>query len=526
MTSTEYILAIDLGTGGPKVALVNTAGTVVGCEVERNDIILCPGGGVEQDPETWWTAIRTAALRLLGKYPQARDHVIAVSCTTQWMGTVPVGADGRHISNAVIWLDTRGGRHSARVTHGPIRIAGYGVNKLRKWLRLTGGIPSHTGKDSLGHILFLKNERPDVYQAAYKFVEPMDYLNFRLTGRCHASFDTITGHWLTDTRDLLNVRYSDELIALAGITRDKLPDLLPTGSIVGTIRPEVAREFGLRDDVQVVTGTPDNESAAVGSGAVRDFEAHMYVGTSSWVTCHLPFKKTDILNNMTTLPSGIPGKYIIACEQELAGGCLTFLRDNWLFAADALSTGPAPDDFFERLNTAAATVPPGSGKLMFLPWLNGERTPVEDHHLRGGFVNISMATTRAQMVRAVLEGVALNTRWMHRAVERFAGRRFEAINFIGGGATSALWCQIMADVLDRPIRQLRQPRFANARGAAFLALAALGRLRIDEIPAKVEVDAIFTPNAANRAIYDELFGEFVQLYKRNRKMFTRLNAHP
>jgi xylulokinase len=522
---TTYILAFDLGTGGPKVALVSSDGDVIGHEVEKTELILLPGGGAEQDPADWWRAISTGARKLLARGLVPADRIVGIGVTAQWMGTVAIDRDGNHLANAIIWMDARGGKYARRITKGgPINVSGYSIPKLRRWLSITGGLPSRTGKDSIGHILFIKNEWPDIYEQTYKFLEPMDYLNYRLTGIPAASYDTITGHWLTDNRDLSNVRYVDKLIALSGVDREKLPDLRPTGTILGTITPEIAQEFGLREDVRVVMGTPDTESAAIGSGAVRDYEPHLYIGTSSWLTCHVPFKRVDMATSITSLPSGIPGRYFVATEQDIAGGCLTMFRDQVFWPSDELSDGAAPEDALDRLNQAAARIPPGSDRLIFTPWLNGERTPVENHTIRGGFFNQSLSTTRAHMVRAVFEGVALNTRWMHQTVERYTKRRMDNINFIGGGANSPLWSQIHADVLDRRIRVVKDPRLANVRGAAFTVLVALGYLTFDQIPERVQITSEYEPNPDNRAIYDELFAEFVNLYQNNKKAFARLNA--
>ncbi len=521
--SAEYVLAIDLGTGGPKVALISTDGQIAGHEFEATSLRLTPDGGAEQDPDDWWRALTTAARRLLTRALVAPERIIALSCTAQWMGTVPVDRDGNHLMNAIIWMDTRGGRYARRITRGFPRVGGYGAVKLWRWLRITGGVPSRTGKDSLGHILYIQHEHPDVYRRTYKFLEPMDYLNLRFTGQAAASYDTITGHWLTDNRDLSGVRYVDGLVALSGVDREKLPDLKPTGAVLGTITREIAGEFGLREDVPVVMGTPDTESAAVGAGAVRDFEPHLYIGTSSWLTCHVPFKKVDLANSLTSLPSAIPGRYLVATEQDIAGGCLTVLRDNLFWPDDELSDGPPPDGVLDVFNRMAERIPPGSDKLIFTPWLNGERTPVENHLLRGGFFNQSLSTTRAHMVRAVFEGVAYNTRWMHQHVEKFTRRRLDNINFVGGGARSRLWCQIHADVLDRKIRQVDQPSLANARGAALIASVALGRLSFDDIPERTRFTASYEPNPDNRAIYDELFGEFLSIYNNNKRMYARLN---
>jgi xylulokinase len=138
---------------------------------------------------------------------------------------------------------------------------------------------------------------------------------------------------------------------------------------------------------------------------------------------------------------------------------------------------------------------------------------------------VSLSTTRADLVRAVFEGVALNTRWMHKYVERFAKRRFERIAFVGGGASSALWSQILADVLDREILPLEEPRLANVRGAGFAAAVALGRMTWDDIPSKVSYAGAFTPTAANRSRYDDHFDAFEDLYKKNKGIFAKLNRH-
>ncbi len=522
---TTYILAFDLGTGGPKVALVSSDGEVVGHEVEKTELLLLPGGGAEQDPADWWRAISVGAKKLLNRGLVPADHIVGIGVTAQWMGTVAIDRDGNHLANAIIWMDARGGKYARRITKGgPINISGYSIPKLRRWLRITGGLPSRTGKDSIGHILFIKNEWPEVYRSTHKFLEPMDYLNFRLTGIPAASFDTITGHWLTDNRDLSKVRYVDKLIALTGVDRDKLPDIRPTGDVLSTITAGIAKEFGLREDVRVVMGTPDLQSAAIGSGAVRDYEPHLYIGTSSWLTCHVPFKRVDIATSITSLPSGIPGRYVAATEQDIAGGCLTTFRDQVFWPGDELSNGAAPEDALDRFNQAAARIPPGSDRLIFTPWLNGERTPVENHTIRGGFFNQSLNTTRAHMVRAVFEGVALNTRWMHQTVEKYTKRRLDNINFVGGGANSPLWSQIHADVLDRRIRAVKDPRLANVRGAAFTALVALGYLKFDDIPNRIQITSEYEPNPDNRGIYDELFAEFVNIYQNNKKAFARLNA--
>jgi xylulokinase len=529
----EHVLAVDLGTGGPKVALVGVDGSVAARAAEPTRLILGPGGAAEQDPDDWWRAITAAVRRVMSGAGLSSDSAgsgrppapVAVAVTSQWSGTVPVGADGRHLMNAVIWMDSRGSRYIGSVTGGPIRVAGYSPRKLRHFIGRAGGLPGHSGKDPTAHIHWIRRERPEVYAATRVFLEPADYLNLRLTGRACSSYDCVALHWVTDNRDLNAVRYDDRLLRLSKLDRSTLPELVPSATVVGGLVESVAAEWGLRPDTPVVTASGDVPSAVVGSGAVADFAGHVYIGTSSWLSCHVPWKRTDLFHNQTTLPSALPGRYFVANEHETAGACLTFLKDNLALRPDGLGADASAEEILLSYNDVAAGAGPGSGGVIFTPWLNGERTPVDDATVRAGFHNLSLTTTQADLIRSVFEGTAYNSRWLLEAVESFVKRRFEALSFIGGGAKSRLWSRIHADVLDRPIRQMADPQSANVRGAAFIGFVALGLLRPDELDRLVPVAAEYLPDPANRARYDELYAAFVSLYRRNRTLYAGLNRH-
>ncbi|RPI83975.1 MAG: hypothetical protein EHM41_14530, partial [Chloroflexi bacterium] len=156
----KYIFTIDLGTSGPKVALVSPTGDLLDCEMDPVNVILLPDGGAEQRPEDWWQAVCTATHRLINKYHITPSDVTAISCTSQWSGTVPVGEDGKPLMNAIIWMDSRGSRYIRKITRGLVNIQGYDVIKMLTWISLTGGIPAHAGKDSIAHIIFIKHELP------------------------------------------------------------------------------------------------------------------------------------------------------------------------------------------------------------------------------------------------------------------------------------------------------------------------------------------------------------------------------
>jgi len=508
----KYILAVDMGTSGPKSALVSTRGEVMESAFAVNQLYLLPDGGAEQDPEDWWSSILETFRILLDKRTVPIEDIVAVCCSTQWSGTVAVDETGRHLGNALIWLDSRGSPYVREIADGLVKVEGYAVSKIFHWLRLTGGAPGHSGKDSIAHILYLKNHRPDIYHRTFKFLEPKDYINLRLTGKFAASYDSITLHWVTDNRDIRKIAYSDRLIRMAGIDREKLPDLKHATEILG-----------LSPDVKVIMGTPDVQAAALGSGGVADYDAHFYIGTSSWLTCHVPFKKTDIFHGIASLPSAIPGRYFVADEQETAGACLTFLRDNIFFPKDELSVGEGPANIYQIFDAMAEKIPAGSNGMIFTPWLYGERTPLDDKFVRGGFFNQSLETTREHMVRAVLEGVAYNGRWLLEVVEKFVGRKLSTVRMIGGGAASNVWCQIFADVFDREIFQIREPVLANVRGAGFLGAVAMGYMGFEDIPDAVDVAHVYSPNPDHTRLYDRMFREFKTIYRKNRKIYARLN---
>lgn len=520
--SDSYILAIDLGTSSLKLALVSVRGEVAGFATRPLPISYLPNGGCEQDTETWWTALCAATRELLDSKVVPVDSVIGISCSTTWSGTVPVGADDKPLMPCVMWMDSRGAPHVQKLFGGFPALEGYNVNRLQKWVRTTAGIPGLSGKDSISHILFLKNERPEIYRATKKFLEPMDYMNLRFTGKAAASYASITLHWATDNRNLAKVDYDKDLLGVFGVEREKLPDLIPVGSVLGNLSPSAARELGLSEKVQVVVGTPDIHAAAIGSGATRDGEAHLCLGTSSWIITHLPYKKSDLFHNMATLPSAIPNRYMLTNEQESAAGALNFLKDSLLFPPDELNT-PAPADTHATFSKMAARIPAGSGGTLFTPFLNGERSPVDDRAVRGSFVNLSLTTTRAHLVRSVMEGVAFNSKWLFGYVESFVGKKLDGLNVIGGGARSDTWCQIFADVLDRPMRQVKDPVMANARGAAFIGAHALGKLSFDDVPGLVPIAKTYEPDPKNRRIYDELFTEFLNVYRSTSKICGRLN---
>ncbi|UCG89810.1 MAG: FGGY-family carbohydrate kinase [Candidatus Heimdallarchaeota archaeon] len=517
----KYVLAFDHGTSGVKTALCSVYGDTIDFVFKKTPLYLIGEGGAEQNPNEWWEAVLKTSKRLTDRNETLIDDIVAISCSSQWSGTVPVDQDGNHLMNAIIWMDSRGAPYLRKTLSGFPKVSGYPLKDIIQFIYKTGGAPGLSGKDPISHILYLKYELPEVYEETYKFLECVDYLNLKFTGKFAASTDSITLHWVTNTRDINNIKYDKSLIKRLKIDKEKLPDLKGPTVILGNVLPRVADELGINRDVKVSMGAPDLLSAIIGSGSVEDYQGHIYIGTSSWIICHVPFKKTDISHNMAAIPAAIPGKYFVVNEQESAGACLNFLRDNIFYTEDEKYFGNV--EVYKIFDKIAENVPVGSNQVIFTPWLYGERTPIEDHTVRGGLFNLSLNTKKEHLIRAVFEGVAYNSRWVLKYVEAFIKRKLDPLNIIGGGAQSDVWCQIYADVLNRTIRRVKDPIQANARGVAFIASVSLGYITFNDIPGLIEYSATFHPNPKNVKTYDRLFKEFLTIYKNNRKMYKRLN---
>jgi xylulokinase len=519
----SIILAVDLGTSGMKVALITVSGKVLGWETESVRLIHTVDGGVEQSPDEWWDGFLSAAKRLIAKNQASVRLIRAVCCSTQGEGTIPVDKDGKALSNCILWMDMRGASHLKKQLGGLINIDGADLFKVLRFVRLTGGAPNLAGKDPAGHMLFIRDTQPDVYAKTYKFLNVLDYMNLRLSGEFTASFDSIVTSWVTDNRDPNSLHYNDSLISTLGIDRAKLPEIVSCSAIVGNLKADIASALGLSADIKVVAGSIDNTAAAIGSGAVEDFQPHLYIGTSSWIAAHVPFKKTDIGSSLASIPCAVPNKYLLTALQATAGGNLTFLRDNIIYHKDELLQEADVPDIFKVLDQITARIPAGANGVIYTPWIWGERAPVDDKTVRAGLYNLALNNTREDIIRAFLEGIAFNTKWLMAPVEKFLGRKVDSINIVGGGAQSDVWCQIFADVMELEIKQVEEPVYANARGAAWIGAVGLGEIKFEDVSKLVQFRKVYSPNQNNRNLYDERFDVFKSIYKQMKGVYKRLN---
>ncbi len=516
MKSQLYVLAIDLGTSGPKVALVSEDGEIAACTVRAVPTLHVGADGAEQNPEAMWSAVSDACRQVIAQATLPAGRVLGIVCESQYFSLIPVDAQGRELANCLLWLDKRG---------GPYTLAMYGrePEALGRWMEVHRLPPIPTGIDSLSHMLFVQAEQPEVYEKTHAFVEPMDYITARLTGTVGANACTAFPLLLTDNRRIDDVHYDGDLISMSGLDAAKLPPLLPIDEAVGELKRDIAEDWGLNPGIAVFAGMNDTQAVAVGAETFRPGVGGINIGTTTQILAHVDEMRSDLEHAVLSMPSPLPGRYTVMAENGLGGKLIEHFMRNMVFSTDGLADHSSADAY-AGLEKVVAAVPPGSGRLLFLPWLTGAQSPVTDPNARGAFLNMSLDTTRASMLRAILEGVAFNLRWLLPAVESLCGSSFEQIRCSGGGAVSEQWSQIMADVMDRRVLQVANARYLNSCAAAFLGFRQAGLADLDQVGKFCPIKRSYDPLPANRDIYARMFEQFVAAYESNRGIFDALNA--
>ena len=501
MADERWILAIDLGNGGPKVAVVDMDDRIRAVCVREVSVHIGLDGAATQDAHEWWVELHAAAHEAIGLSGVDRSRLHAVAITGQWGSTVPVDAEGQPVGDVLLWADTRAERHMRDVIGGPITYQGFAPLKVARWVRRTGGAPTPSGADPTGHSLLLQRELAEVYARSAYLLEPVDYLGMRFTGRAAATPASMILSWITDNRLGRAPQYDDGLVRRAQRDPGRLPPLVPTGTVLGPMLPEAAAELGVPAGVPVITGLPDLHSAVIGSGAVAPYATHVSISTTAWFSAPVPFKRTDVLHSIATVPGLDPALPLVANNIETGGAALRWMKEQVL-----------PDLSYGDLVERAMHAPAGCEGVMFTPWLNGERSPVEDKRMRASFVNISLRTDQATMIRAVMEGVAFNARWLFDAYRKFLRHPVPSVRIIGGGAQSDLWCQLHAYALGVPVERPADPRDAQLKGVALWARVCLGEMTLEEAGSRAVITDTFRPDGPDAAIYRDLYEEYRRLY--------------
>jgi xylulokinase len=520
----KYIMAYDMGTSGTKSILISLFGEIIGMAKETYPLHHPEPGFAEQDPADWWNAVCLTSKSVMKKTKLSPQDVVGITFSSLSQNLIPVTREGEPLYRGITWLDGRAADIMRKKLWTLPRVQGYNVFKLLKFLRITGGSPGQTGKDQIGKLLWLQEYEPQVFRNAYKFIDTKDFIIYHLTGNFVTSVDVAVLWWFLDTRNNRN-QWHPALCRLAGLTPDRLSEVRQSAEVVGTLTAKAAAETGLTAGIPVFNGASDVAATAIGAGSLNDGEMYIHIGTSNWIAGHFTKRKIDIPHYTGCIGSAYPQKYYLGiAHQETAGACLEWLKNNILYHEQQLMAESQINEIFQLFDQLAEKVGPGADGILFTPWMYGERAPLDDDYVRAGLFNLNLSHTREHIIRAILEGIAFNNRWAMETLENLY-TPVKSMNFIGGGAKSDIWCQIIADITDREINQICDPQQAGAKGMALLASMTLGYIKsFSDIKNYIQIKNKFFPNPENRALYDRLYREYKNIYRHNKSWYKRMNA--
>ena len=508
------VIAYDVGTTGLKACLFEVSAengiTYVASTVEGYSLQMLGGGAIEQNPDDWWTAMGRSTRQLLEKTGVHRDAIEGVSFSSQMQNVLMVDETGTPLRPCISWMDTRADQHLNRCMNTGLKVEGLNIRKTLKFLTITGA-GSFGSKDPVWKYLWVRDNEPEIFQKAYKWLDAKEYLACRATGVMKASRDTAGATFLYDVK---NDCWSRELCKMLGVEMRHLPEICASTDCVGGLLPQAAEELGLAAGTPVFSGGTDVSLCQIGAGCTEIGDVNVYSGTSGWVETTVGKLHTDIGNLIGTLPGADPTAYNYVAEVDTSGKCMEWVKDRL----------DLPEMSYPELDAYIKDVPAGNSGVVFSPWMHGNRCPFEDANARGMFFNLDLSTRGHDLVKAVIEGVCMHMRWNLEASEKtFQTQR--TVRFTGGSAMSPVICQILADVLGRPVETIESPRLVGAMGAAALVAVGTGMLPdIREVKKLIRVSATYQPSAGNAKHYDRIFPVFQQLYTNNKKSYAALNA--
>jgi xylulokinase len=454
------LLGVDVGTGGTRAVLIDEAGRVTGAATSEHAPFATPAPGwAEQDPEDWWRAAKDAIGRVLRETGTAGESIAAVGLTGQMHGAVLLDEGNRPLRPSLIWCDQRTAAECAWLTEK------VGASRLIEWT----SNPALTNF-TLTKLLWVREHEPAVWARFRSFLLPKDYLRLCLTGERAMDVADASGTLLLD---VARRQWSQEMLAAAGLPETCLPRLYESQEISGRVTAQAAAATGLRPGTPVVAGAGDQAAGALGMGIVRPGDVSATIGTSGVVFAATDRPFLDPGGRLHTFCHAVPGRWHVMGVTQAAGLSLRWFRDR--FGAPATQRGAAQgaaQDPYEALTAEAAAVPPGSDGVLWTPYLLGERTPHLDPDARAALIGLAATHGRGHVIRAILEGVAFSLR---DTLTIFAelGVPVAEIRLGGGGARSALWRQIQADVYGGTVEVLEAEEGA-AFGAALLAGVGAG----------------------------------------------------
>jgi xylulokinase len=508
MPSNTYILAHDLGTTGNKATLIDANGKPLASAFESYDTTYPHPNWAEQNAADWERALVEGTRRLLEQAAQAGvapGQIAALSFSGHMQGALVVDAEGVPLRPAIIWADQRATAQADFIAQACGEEHVY---------RLTGQRVS--AAYTAAKLLWIKEHQPDLYARTAYVLQPKDYAAWWLTGVFATDYSDASG---TQVFDLQQRRWSLELLHAFGLRAEVFPPAYASTTVIGHVTPRAAQLTGLLAGTPVVIGGGDGACATVGAAVIRVGDAYTYIGSSAWLALSTRQPVFDSQRRIVNFAALDPALYFSLGNMQAAGGAFDWIER---LLRDAGVDMPQ----HHALDELAAQAPVGAGNLLCLPYLLGERSPHWNPRARAAFVGLSMAHGRSEMVRAVIEGVAFNMRWI-LDVLRAEGMPIQSMRVIGGGMRSALWRQILADVYGLPLLRPHLDSAATSLGAAIAGGIGVGLFHdFSVVEQLIPIEPAEQPDPARGARYEPLFRLFQQTYTALKPIFDELTRLP
>lgn len=488
-----YYIGIDLGTSAMKLLLTDETGSILNAVTREYPLHFPQQGWSEQDPADWWNACILGIPELLSGFDKGR--VAGIGVAGQMHGLVALDEQDEIIRPAILWNDGR----TAEETEWLNTVIG--KNKLSAY---TGNI-AFAGFTA-PKLLWMQKHEPEHFAQIARIMLPKDYLNYRLTGVHACDYSDGSGMLLLDVE---HKRWSKEMLDICHVSESQMPKLFESYEVIGTVLPEVAKTLGIPETVKVVAGAGDNAAAAVGTGTVGNGACNISLGTSGTIFISSDSFGVDPMNGLHAFAHADGHWHLMGCMLS-AASC-----NKW-FCEEILHTADYPK---EQTDMEAKL---GDNRVFFLPYLMGERSPINDVNARGTFVDLSLDTTRRDMVQAVMEGVAFAIRDSYE-VAKAIGVRIERSKLCGGGAKSPVWRRMLCNILNIPL-DLPQTEQGPGYGGAMLAMVGTGLFASvrDCADALVQVKDTIFPDPALAAKYEKRYQQFKRIYPAVKDFYKNL----
>jgi len=504
----SYYLGIDVGTSGTKALVMDARAKVVATATGDHGIFAPRPGWSEQDPDEWWSATVKAVRAAVKKAKIDGKQIAGIGLSGQMHGLVITDGAGKPLRRSIIWNDQRTAAEAAlieRTVGGP-----------KKLISLVGNVAMTSF--TLTKLLWVRRHEPRIYGRIKHFLLPKDYVRLKLTGEYVGEVSDMSGTLMLDQRKR---NWSSKIISIFQLDKDILPPVVESHEVTGTLTKDVAAKLGLAEGTPVVGGGGDQPAGAVGNGVVAEGLTSATMGTSGVVFVHAKQYKTDPRGRIQTFCSSVAGEYCMFGCILAAGGSFQWFR-NVLGAVEIAEAKRKKIDPYELLTKQAAKATAGGDGLFWLPYLTGERTPHADPYARAGWIGIHAGTGRNELVRSVMEGATFA---MNDAVTLLRERKLpiRQVRLSGGGARSAFWRQLQADIYGTTCVTINSEE-GPAYGVALLAAAGTGRFKDirEACKAGIKITRTIKPTPAAKKLYAKYYDQYRRLYPALAGEFSRI----